>query len=217
MGAAATFAKAGAVAGVAVTAVAGPALVQHRPAAPVAAKVVPVAPPRTPVSTRPTPPLPELVAARVGGGDDRPPTATPEPRRAGKPKTVRTTETPRATTRSQSRRNAGDDARSGDRDDDEVTTRRRAEQDDGEREASDVPRSGDKDDGETQRSTETPRTRDEAVSGGGEDDGAERSSGDSRESDSEQSEPRALAVAEPEGSDDDEADPGAAPVTDDRP
>ncbi len=92
MGAAATFAKAGAVAGVAATAVSGPSLVERRPAAPVAAEVAAV-PERTPRATPPTPaaPVPDLVAARVGGREAKPPATTPEPPRGGDAEPVRKT------------------------------------------------------------------------------------------------------------------------------
>jgi RNA polymerase sigma factor (sigma-70 family) len=220
------LAKAGAVAGVAATAVAGPSLVQHRPAESVAPQVATAPPARSPAATRPTPaaPDPELVAARVA----RPPAATPTPRPSGRAKPVRTTDRRSATTTSRSHRGAGDDVRtgrSGDREDGEVTTRRRAEEDDGERDARDVSRAGDSEDGHVKRSTDSPRTRDEAASGGGEDDDGdaeERSSG-AAEDDGEaateaKQEPvsKALAVTEPdEGSDDEAETAQSAPDTHD--
>jgi hypothetical protein len=193
MGAAATFAKAGAVAGVAATAMAGPSLVQRHPAAPVAAEVVTAPPERTPRATRPTPaaPIPDLVAARVVHHEAKPPAATPEPHRS--------TAEPVRKTKSLSRRAAtpvGEQTgRAGDRDDGNDGTRRHTEEGSG---------GGEQDDGQVSR-------------GGGE---AERSGGgeqesDSHESDSDASDTRALAVAEPDEGSDDEKDPGAERSADD--
>jgi RNA polymerase sigma factor (sigma-70 family) len=216
MGAAATFAKAGAVAGVAATAVAGPSLVPHRASPRDGAKVVAAAPERTPRSTPPTPsaPVAELVAARVGGRDAPPPAATPEPSRDGTAKPVRTTR--RASGTSRSHRRAGDDDKTG-------RTRQRAGQGGDTKSGSSAEPKDDGEDtdgGAVKRSTGTSENRG--------DDAAEPSSageqgdGEKATEAKQESVLKPLAVAEP-GKDADksaEADSDSeraqsAPVTDD--
>jgi RNA polymerase sigma factor (sigma-70 family) len=213
MGAAATFAKAGAVAGVAATAVAGPSLVPHRAAPPVGAKVVAAAPERAPRSTPPTPPAPvaELVAARVGGRDARPPAATPEPSRGGRAKPVRTSR--RASGPLRTHRRAGDDEKTG-------STRQRAGDTKSGSSAEPKDDREDTDGGDVKRSTGTSEHRD--------DDAATPSSageqGDEEKATEAKQEPvsKPLAVAEPDKDPDKSAEEASdsesaqsAPVTDD--
>ncbi|MEA2519760.1 MAG: hypothetical protein QOF49_1840, partial [Chloroflexota bacterium] len=152
----------------------------------------------------------------------KPPAATPEPPRGGDAEPVRRTK-PR------SRGTAGDDVkteRSGDREDDDVPTRRRPEGGAG-RDDSEVSHGTGTgtDDGEAPPATGAARQReDDAKSGGGEDggrDAEQRSSGAADHDDEAAAEgkrepvAKALAVAGPDEGSDDEADRGDGQSADD--